>query len=196
MRRSGRKTCKPAAVSGRLFQRFSGQALHTAVLSVTDLCVSTLCLSFRVPASSMPSCLDLGEDVCDCVLPERLKQVTCRRTCCAMVLCLAQRRSVTVESPRELADRDFGGSLLRESVLVTAVSTGPCSRVGLSSRGVPAEGGLHGHDFDSLFANADFLWFGRTSEDIRWAAAWRGASPACYSVEAAQEGSPPSMGVS
>ena len=141
VRRSGRKTCKPAAVSGRLFQRFSGQALHTAVLSVTDLCVSTLCLSFRVPASSMPSCLDLGEDVCDCVLPERLKQVTCRRTCCAMVLCLAQRRSVTVESPRELADRDFGGSLPRESVLVTAVSTGPCSRrvlaailVGLSSR--------------------------------------------------------------
>ena len=48
VRRSGRKTCEPAAVSGRLFQRFSGQALHTAVLSVTDLCVSTL----RIPSSS------------------------------------------------------------------------------------------------------------------------------------------------
>ena len=43
---------------------------------------------------------------------------------------------------------------------------------------VPAEGGPLGRNFGSILADADFTWFGLTSEEVRWLhAVLRGASP-------------------
>ena len=117
----------------------------------------------------------LASDVCKLRVPAAI-DTSCLRSCDSVM----QRHSVAVVSPRESSVlnsfdgllvevflRSLGGPFpvevrLQKEVFVTAI------RAENLFETVHADGGVHGRDFASLFADADFIRFGLTSDEIRW----------------------------